>query len=321
MERQLHQCRQRDVRCHRHRGAGPVAAQDQYLFWDHLHPTETGHQAIASLAEQQLGGGGSASQITELYTNILQRTPTAADLASWGDDVSSGALTLPQVDYAIATSAEAQLYVVPIVELYTLLGRAPDAGGLQGWVHALNGGTSLAAVAGDFLTSPEGQTIYGTAVGSSAAANAAFVGTVYQEALGRAADPAGAQGWTGLLDAGSLTPAQLLVDFIQSPEAQARDGTPVTNFLLAAGNGAASYGGNLFGIPQLTADPTAMRNDFTAAANPAVASRDGSSPYTATAMDTSGGVTVPSSATDPVFDLSSIIRMSLGSVDPQLYTT
>nr|WP_294527081.1 SGNH/GDSL hydrolase family protein [uncultured Rhodopila sp.] len=32
------------------------AAQDQYLFWDSLHPTETGHQAIADAAEQQLSG-------------------------------------------------------------------------------------------------------------------------------------------------------------------------------------------------------------------------------------------------------------------------
>lgn len=33
-----------------------VAAQDQFLFWDLLHPTETGHQAIADLAEEQLTG-------------------------------------------------------------------------------------------------------------------------------------------------------------------------------------------------------------------------------------------------------------------------
>jgi phospholipase/lecithinase/hemolysin len=26
------------------------AAQDKYLFFDHLHPTETGHLALASLA-------------------------------------------------------------------------------------------------------------------------------------------------------------------------------------------------------------------------------------------------------------------------------
>ena len=32
------------------------AEQDQYLFWDSLHPTETGHQAIADAAEQALSG-------------------------------------------------------------------------------------------------------------------------------------------------------------------------------------------------------------------------------------------------------------------------
>lgn len=36
--------------------AAGAAAQDQYLFWDAVHPTETGHQAIADLAEQQLIG-------------------------------------------------------------------------------------------------------------------------------------------------------------------------------------------------------------------------------------------------------------------------
>ena len=36
--------------------ATSAAAQDQYLFWDHLHPTETGHQAIAEVAEEQLSG-------------------------------------------------------------------------------------------------------------------------------------------------------------------------------------------------------------------------------------------------------------------------
>ena len=34
------------------------AVQDQYLFFDSVHPTETGHQAIAALAAEQLGGAG-----------------------------------------------------------------------------------------------------------------------------------------------------------------------------------------------------------------------------------------------------------------------
>ncbi len=34
------------------------AVQDQYLFFDKEHPTETGHQALATLAEEELGGSG-----------------------------------------------------------------------------------------------------------------------------------------------------------------------------------------------------------------------------------------------------------------------
>ena len=33
-----------------------TAAQDQYLFWDKLHPTETGHLALATSAQEQLSG-------------------------------------------------------------------------------------------------------------------------------------------------------------------------------------------------------------------------------------------------------------------------
>jgi phospholipase/lecithinase/hemolysin len=36
--------------------ATTAAAQDQYLFWDQLHPTESGHLAIADLGEQLLSG-------------------------------------------------------------------------------------------------------------------------------------------------------------------------------------------------------------------------------------------------------------------------
>ena len=36
--------------------ATTLAAQDQYLFWDDYHPTETGQQGLAALAEQTLSG-------------------------------------------------------------------------------------------------------------------------------------------------------------------------------------------------------------------------------------------------------------------------
>jgi phospholipase/lecithinase/hemolysin len=43
-----------------------ATVQDQYLFWDHLHPTETGHLAIAAEAEEQL------SHIT--IDNLIRRS-------------------------------------------------------------------------------------------------------------------------------------------------------------------------------------------------------------------------------------------------------
>ncbi len=60
-----------------------TAAQDGYLFWDHLHPTETGHQAIASLAEQLLGAPASGP-ITlpagdQLYAAAVGATVFAGD--------------------------------------------------------------------------------------------------------------------------------------------------------------------------------------------------------------------------------------------------
>jgi hypothetical protein len=128
------------------------------------------------------------------------------------------------------------------------LGRAPDAAGLQYWVHALESGDSLTNLASSFLTSAEGQAIYGTAISTSPDTDATFITTLYQEVLGRTPDTTGAQYWAGQLESGALTPAGILTAFLGSPEAQARDATPVTSFLLAAGEGTANYGGNLYAV-------------------------------------------------------------------------
>ena len=236
-------------------------AQDQYLFWDHLHPTEAGHEAIATLAQQQLGSN-TAAEISQFYVNILQRAPDPTGITGWEAAVGGGTLTLQQVDYAIATSAEAISNVKPIVELYAALGRAPDAGGLHRWVHAIDTGTNITTIAGDFLASPEGRGVYGAQPGTSPAANTQFVDTEYHNVLGRTADPSGAQNWISALNAGVLSPSQELVAFIGSAEAQARNTTPITNFLLAAGNGTAPHGSAPF--PAASASALA---DFTAPAN------------------------------------------------------
>jgi phospholipase/lecithinase/hemolysin len=68
------------------------AAQDQYLFWDSLHPTETGHQAIADAAEQQLSG-------TPAIT--VQNVTTGQAVAAEGQPYTGPAIGLQQEYVAI----------------------------------------------------------------------------------------------------------------------------------------------------------------------------------------------------------------------------
>jgi phospholipase/lecithinase/hemolysin len=69
--------------------AGGAAAQNQFLYFDFLHPTETGHQAIAALAEQDLSG-------TPVLT--VQNTTTGQPVAAAGQ-VYTGPVIGPLQQY------------------------------------------------------------------------------------------------------------------------------------------------------------------------------------------------------------------------------
>ena len=60
------------------------------------------------------------------------------------------------------------------------------------------------------------------------------------------ADPGGQAFWVDMLQTGTLSIGTVVSAIGNSPEAINRDAGPVTNFLIAAGNGNAPYGGNLF---------------------------------------------------------------------------
>jgi hypothetical protein len=109
------------------------------------------------------------------------------------------------------------------------LGRTPDAGGLAGWIDLTNnlpGGTSNLynlsdvsanyngnlSIAGGFTNSPEFIAKYGTLN------NIQFVTQLYANVLDRAPDPAGLNGWIGLLNQGE-TREHILVGFAESNEA------------------------------------------------------------------------------------------------------
>jgi V8-like Glu-specific endopeptidase len=90
--------------------------------------------------------------------------------------------------------------------------RAPDAGGLGFHIRLLDNGVALRDIANEFIASPEFQATYG------ALDNAAFVRLLYENALNREPDPGGYAFYTGNLDHGIGTRADMLVAFTQSPE-------------------------------------------------------------------------------------------------------
>lgn len=200
--------------------AATTAAQDKYLFFDKLHPTETGQQALAATAITDLAGGttlrGTAAQYVvaddggSLY---IQDTVAGRD----GTQVLSGVSTMSFAngigvfDPTGAAEDLARLY-------QTVLDRTPDVSGLLGWVNEVDNatvppGVVSSAVATAFVTSPEFINGYGTL------SNSAFVNQLYENGLGRPADPTGLQTWDNLLAAGTSR-GTVALDIAESTESQ-----------------------------------------------------------------------------------------------------
>ena len=135
-------------------------------------------------------------------------------------------------------------HAAEVMRLYdAVLNRSPDAYGLDGWVAALDAGTSLKTVAAGFVHSPE----FNDA--SNALDNAAFVDYLYNHALGRAADPAGRNYWINALDHGADR-VDLVVSFSESEEHQAATATDLARGLFVPDDAFAS----VFGLYDTFAD-------------------------------------------------------------------
>jgi phospholipase/lecithinase/hemolysin len=197
--------------------ATTTAGQDQYLFWDAYHPTETGHQAIAAAASTALSGetnlDGSAAQYVvaddggALYIQDTVSGPDGTQVLP-GVNVMQFTNGMGVFDPSGAAEDVARLYGAAME-------RAPDIAGLKSWTAEIDDAhVSLAAVANSFASSPEFIQDYGSL------SNAAFVNQLYENVLGRPADAAGAQSWDGALASGASRGA-LVVGFAQSEEYEA----------------------------------------------------------------------------------------------------
>jgi hypothetical protein len=106
-------------------------------------------------------------------------------------------------------------------ELYIgYFNRAPDAGGLNFWVNALNSGASLVQVANAFANSAEAQATYPFLVTPNVTDPTSFVTQVYQNVLNRAPDAPGLAFWVGQLQAGTVTPGSFIVTLEAAVNAQ-----------------------------------------------------------------------------------------------------
>ena len=162
----------------------------------------------------------SGDYIEALYRAVLDRNADAAGPRRVDRKRLKGGESRLQIVQAIFNSPEH--FTQEVTDFYlTLLGRAPDQGGLTAWVAELNGGVREEQVAFDFLNSPE-------FLGKG---DKNFVDSMYESLLGRAFDAAGEQSWLNVLGdnaAGILTHAptethaQVIDGFLYSVESLER---------------------------------------------------------------------------------------------------
>ncbi|GEP07192.1 DUF4214 domain-containing protein [Methylobacterium oxalidis] len=187
-------------------------------------------QLLLSSAEGQAraGGLGSSEFVSQLYQSTLGRLADSGGLAYWTDqldnhgaqriDVASGFVFSAEHLSSLQSVFDAGLFVpdkqaADVARLYyTMLGRAPDAGGLQYWADQLEHGGTISDLAKVFLGTPENVSKYGS-MGSFG-----YVDALYVNALGRHADADGQAYWEDLLEHGTSR-ADLAVLLSESAEA------------------------------------------------------------------------------------------------------
>jgi hypothetical protein len=181
---------------------------------------------------QRYGAPDAAGFVSLLYQNVLGREADSAGLSYWTGALGNGVLTRQQVVLGFSDSAEFKTKTAPaladglwapdpaavdVVRVYmATLDRLPDAGGLVHWTDARRAGLATREMETAFVGSGEFGAKYG------ATTNAGFVDLLYQNVFGRAADADGLAFWSGGLDAGRFTRAEVVHGLAFSDEMTAK---------------------------------------------------------------------------------------------------
>lgn len=165
--------------------------------------------------------------VTQLYKDILGRTPTATELSTGVAFLTTNPTGLPDLALTVFTSAEFQTNANFLTKCYlALLQRDPDITSWAQIFKLMQSGTQQLTALTGFLGTPEYLAAY-----PSNLTNSNFVTLLYQNLLGRAPDSAGLAYWNFILNIG-LPRSLVLNGFISSPEYDARMSHRVTANLL-----------------------------------------------------------------------------------------
>ena len=216
-------------------------APDPFGLAFYVHGLAAGSFNLANMAEGFLASPEFQSRfpmlddagfVALLYDNVLGRAPDAEGLAFYLDLLRSGApgaslllgfsespenigLTAPLLDGGLWVPSDSALTVLRTYR--TILDRLPDPDGLAYYVLQLEAGAlDFRRMADGFMGSPEFQAIYG------ALSDRAFVELLYLNALGRPGDAAGIDFYSGLLEDGAWTRADVVTGFAFAPEMAVR---------------------------------------------------------------------------------------------------
>ena len=154
----------------------------------------------------------SSTYIASMYTNLLHRAPSAAEVAGWAAQLDSGMPALAITTAFVRGREYQDNFIRSCYQLF--FSRQPSAAEVSGWAARLAMGASDPQIQGEMLTSSE---FFQDHPGDSST----WINAVYEQMLGRSADPGGLASLNMHLQQGAsfLVIAQATVS---SPEATTR---------------------------------------------------------------------------------------------------
>ena len=125
-------------------------------------------------------GGTAQGWITGMYQDLLQRTPSAGEVAAWVNVIAGGTMTAVDIAYGFAASRERE--TMRIANDYaTYLGRGASQAEIAAWVNAFIQGYSNENLIAGFVSSPE----YYLSPSRGNANNTGWLLSVYHDVLHR----------------------------------------------------------------------------------------------------------------------------------------